>query len=793
MRAGGYLALLCLCLLPGTMQAQDDDRGYLTAFLEDNLSGAGRQVTITGFEGALSSTATIARLTIADDQGVWITLTDLSLDWSRSALLRGELSVNALTADTITIIRPPQTADDSALPAPEAAAFSLPELPVSVDIDQIAAARILLAPAVLGQAVEGRLQASASLNGGEGTAELVLERTDGTTGLLALTGAYSNTTGALALDLRADEAAGGLAATLLGLPGRPSVQARIAGTGRFDDFQADIDIGTDGETRLAGLVTLSATAEARRFSGQLSGNPAPLFLPDYAAFFGDDVALEITGRQTPAGLTEVSLLQIGTRTLDLTGSLTLAPDGLPLQINLAAALADPQGDPVLLPLPDGPETRVQTAQLDLAFDAARSADWQADLRIDGLSTPDLDAAALTLTGRGQIIADDAATGNRFDAMLSYAASGLAPRDPDLARALGAAIAGNATLGWQGNTDALTIPQLTLTGDGIALTANASVAGLTTGLETTGRLTLTTDDFARYSGLAGQPLSGAGTAAVAGAFVPLSGAFDGTIRLSGRDLGFGIAQLDALLQGTSQMTADLRRDETGLTLRDMALSTRGLTARASGTIATTGSALQADLDFTDLAVLGGPYRGALTAQASFAGTPADATLSLTGQGRAIALGQPEVDRLLAGTSDITLQGRLRDGGVDVTGLQVSAANLRATVSGRVDAARGHDLQADLDFPDLSVLGSGYRGGLTAQANFRGTPQTGQITLEGEGRSLALGQPEVDRVLAGRSTLFAQLALRDGLVQIDNARLANPQLSASATGLVEGDRRNLDVTA
>ena len=56
---------LCLAPLPGL--AQQSDRDYLTAFLEDNLSGAGRQVVITGFQGALSSQASLAELTIADD------------------------------------------------------------------------------------------------------------------------------------------------------------------------------------------------------------------------------------------------------------------------------------------------------------------------------------------------------------------------------------------------------------------------------------------------------------------------------------------------------------------------------------------------------------------------------------------------------------------------------------------------------------------------------------------------------------------------------------------------------
>ena len=49
--------MLCSLALAATLAtpaaAQDDDRGYLTALLEDNLSGAGRDVTITGFAGVL--------------------------------------------------------------------------------------------------------------------------------------------------------------------------------------------------------------------------------------------------------------------------------------------------------------------------------------------------------------------------------------------------------------------------------------------------------------------------------------------------------------------------------------------------------------------------------------------------------------------------------------------------------------------------------------------------------------------------------------------------------------------
>ena len=166
MRGGrAFLGVLAFCLLPIGAVAQEDDRDFLTGFLEDNLSGAGRQVTITGFAGALSSRATIERLTIADDAGVWLSLDGVVLDWSRSALLRGEVNVAELSAREIVLERVPE--GEEAPPSPEAGTFALPELPVSISIGRLAAERIVLGEAVLGEAIEGRLEASASLAGGE--------------------------------------------------------------------------------------------------------------------------------------------------------------------------------------------------------------------------------------------------------------------------------------------------------------------------------------------------------------------------------------------------------------------------------------------------------------------------------------------------------------------------------------------------------------------------------------------------------------------------------------------------
>ena len=100
-------AVLAAGLAAGPVAAQQSDKDFLTTYLQDNLSGAGRVVTVTGFAGALSSQATMAEMTIADDQGIWLTIKDARLDWSRSALLSGQVVIDQLTAGEIDLERLP--------------------------------------------------------------------------------------------------------------------------------------------------------------------------------------------------------------------------------------------------------------------------------------------------------------------------------------------------------------------------------------------------------------------------------------------------------------------------------------------------------------------------------------------------------------------------------------------------------------------------------------------------------------------------------------------------------------
>lgn len=759
MRRAGLTAAVFLAAGTAAL-AQTDDRGYLTAWLEDTLSDAGRQVVITGFEGALSARATAQRIQISDAQGVWITLDGVVLDWTRSSLLAGEVVVNELTADRIVLERWPQT-DDSALPDPEAAGFSLPELPVSVRIGQIAAEDIRLGPTVLGQPVGGRIRASLTLADGMGQATADLERTDdGPDGKVTLDASYANETGQLRLALDAREDAGGIAAGLLGLPGQPAVALTVLGSGTLDDFGGTARLESDGVERLAGPVSLGLDkAGARTFSARLEGDPAPLFLPAYAAFLGNRVALDLSGRRFASGGLELSQLSLSSQALMLAGRLTVASDGLPQSFDLKASVGLPDGQPVALPLPGPGVTRISGADLTLAFDAARDSGWSLAGTVEGLQTDSLTVADARLSGSGRI----GRTGGRpaVGGTVDFALTGAAPSDPGLALALGDAVRGNAVFSWRAGNDALSLPQLALTGDGYSLRAALAVESLSQALRTSGWVEADLADFARLSGLAGRPLGGSGQLRLEGEASALSGAFD--LALSARTQGLRLnqPQADRLLTGAATLTASVRRDETGTNLRALDFGAGSLRLTGSGKLATPGSTLEGQLDLGNLGDLGPGLGGSLTARFGFSGTPDQATIALDGTGQSLRIGQTQVDRVLAGRTQLTADVALTDGQAVLRHLDLQNPQLRLSAK----AAGGARLAVDGRLANLGLLVPEFPGPvtLTGSVEPRGARYAADLRLIGPGGIDGRIQGEADGAGANLSLRgTSQAAVANGFL-------------------------------
>jgi translocation and assembly module TamB len=730
--------LLAACLACGPALAQDDDRDYLTAFLEDTLSGAGRQVIVTGFAGALSSQATIERLTIADDQGIWLTLNGVVLDWSRSALLSGELNVSQLSAAEIIVERLPE-AEAGTLPDAEASGFDLPELPVSVTIDRIAADRIELGADVLGQPVTGTLEASMQLAEGNGRASLDLIRTgEGPRGAITLDASYSNASRALSLDLVAEEDAKGIVVDLLDVPGKPSASLRVQGEGVLDDFLANIVLATDGAERLKGTVALQAAQPSGyRLLADVAGDLAPLLAPDQVEFFGNRVALKLDARRAESGRTSVDKFDLSARSLALTGTAEIAADGLPDSFDVTGTLATPDGKPVVLPFVEA--TEVSRADFHLKALPGDTEGWTTEATLLGLVRPDLKLARVDLSGSGRI--GRTAAGNSFGGTFKALASGIVPTDPGLAEALGTEIGGSLRMHMLEGSGALQLSDIKANGAGLAASGALKIEGLDEAFLTSGRIVVEATDFARFSRLLGRKLGGAGRLEVSGSASRLSGFFDTTVRFDGTGLSLDVAEIDRLLADRSALTASVRRDEGGTALRSFDLAAQGLQAKASGTLSSKGSDLSGTISLADLSVLGPDYGGSVALEGQFTGTPEEGQLTFAGTGQSLRIGNREADKLLAGRSRLDASLALKDGAIQLQSVKLANPQLTATAKGEIKGGLS-TIDIDARLADLGLIVPEVKGPLTL---------AGTASQDAKGFSLNIagkGPGQINATVAGR---------------------------------------------
>ena len=752
---------------PAIAQTPEADRGFLVGLLEDNLSGAGRVVQIEGFAGALSARATIDTLTIADSSGVWFTMSDAVMDWDRSALLSGRLQITELSAAEVIVSRKPVL--DPELPKPEAAGFSLPVLPGSVDIERIGIARLSLSETLFGQGAIVALAGSMQLSGGAGATELAINRIDGSTGSLALTGSYSNSTRQLAVSLLLDEANDGIVANLLDLPGLPSVQLDLAGAAPIDEFTANVTLATDGERRLAGQVALSAQPESdapgapitRAFGADIGGNLAPVFLPKYQSFFGPDVRLKLRGQRAANGQLHIDDLSLNAQAIVARGQMVFAPNGWPQRLAITGRIGAADGSPVLLPLPNG-EKYVTAADFMFAYDEVLGETWSSELTLSGLSQADLKLQKVQLKGTGELSRGDNGKIGRGNGKIDLRASNIAFADPAMADAIGETLAGNIDFEWSDGAP-LKLENLDLSGSHYGLKGNVNLSGLTDRLNllATGAVTLYANDLTRFAALAKMDIGGAAELNIGGSSAFLGGEFDLKLAGSTRDLQFGNSLLDPLLLGPGEVSLSIARDATGTRLPNLDVSAAGLQASAFADVKSGGTSASFALTLPDLQMLDVNLAGAakLRGRAVQLGTKWDIDISGAGPGAATA-------KMLGTAVGETLQSLT----VEST-LQATVANLTpySRLAGR-DLAGGAGIGGEARYE-------------TASGNF-------SSKLDIEGANLAVGQSHLDQLLAGKSTLKIQ-ARREtpDLIVFDQIDVVTPQMSVDITGSVGPSRSRL----
>ncbi len=731
-----------MVLLASGAVAQEDDKDFLTRTIQNALSGAGRTVSIDGFSGALSSRASFDQMTISDDQGVWLTLEEVELDWNRSALLRGRLEVQALTAKRLSVPRLP-TAQEDNMPDPEAKPFTfptIPDLPVSVDVAKFEVEEIVLGAPILGEAAQMTLKATAKLNEDVVTLDIDAARTDGKQGAFKISANLTRSTNLLDLLVNLSEEQKGIISRTLKIPGEPSVDLTVAGQGPLSDFKTDIDLSTDGEQRLAGQVIVveqGATDDPdRRIQADLRGDVTALILSQYREFFGTDVALTLDALVQADGGLEVNDFALKAKSAELQGKITLNSDKWPSAIDISGTVESTESERVLLPVA-GASTYVRRVDLDVKYDADDGDAIEAKFDVDGLATEALaiDSTQLSLIGT---LAGAAGTVGTFNGDLEFATKGLTLTNAAISEALGKALSGRANIAYT-EGEPVQISGLDLSGTDYGLTGDLTINGPAENSLTQLKARLEATDISRFSALAGRELDGAANVDVAGQVKPLDGMFDLNINGLTRDLKVGITQADTLLAGETVLSLGASRDETGTFVRDLSLENAAITATGgaelrsdnsqarftakladiglvvpqySGPVTITATADQDTRGWTVDAVTDGPYNAALTAKGLATGP--NAALSFTAQVPEIKDFVP--DAPVAG--QIALDGTLRQSpeGWLIDTKATAPEGVTATVQGGLTPL---DIDFEANIPRVQAFAPQVIGPLTATGNLKQT--------------------------------------------------------------------------
>jgi len=787
------LAPLILVLglaVPPAAADTEEDIGLLAGLLQSYLSDAGRDVSIRGFVGALSSRATIQVLSISDGEGPWLILRDVVLDWNRAALFNRRVEVNELSAGEIHLLRMPDTGDDSALPSPTARPqFQVPELPVSVNLGEVRADRVIIEPAVTGQQAVFTLQGSMQLSGGQGTAQFSARRTDGQEGQFRFSGDFDNISRQLVLDLLLSEGSDGIAASLLGIPGRPALSLSVAGAGPISDFSADIRLDTDGQERVTGTIGITDTTpqddrpEGLHFVADIAGDLRPLMAAEMHPFFGSESRLRAQGARAESGAISLYELTFNTRTMRLVGRADLDASGMPRVVDLIADIAREDGAPVALP-GGGGEITLREAALNIEYDSSVSRDWLILAGIDQLNTPELSFARVDLEARGRLAppnGNGAEPGPLFEGVFDFAVLGMDATDPALQQALGSAVTGFMSVVWPGTDQPAEITGLAVEGETVVFSAH----GLLDGTTFDGFIEAEAPDLAAFSALAGRALGGRALFTSTGQTNLLTGALNLDLGLVTTGLSVDQREFDNLVAGESTIRAQVVRDQVGTVLRDFGLSAGALEIRAAGQHLPGDIHVYTRFDIADLTALGPGYSGQIGFDARLESDGERQTLRFDGLARDLALGDlPGADAvraLLRGETEISAEAMIDGDRITLQAASVDGPQIRLAAAGVWSEAET-DLALTLARLDIGGVLPRASGQLAGQMQLVGDAEARQLTLDiASDGPLRTGMAQIDPLIGQSLQLNAAVTLgADGAIAIDTARLDAQGLSVTATG-------------
>lgn len=597
---------------------QDDEKSAFIQYVEEQISSDNFRISLNGIEGTLSSDVSLQSITIADRNGIWLTISKPRLIWSRTSLLVGKLDVESLTAESIDVARLP--APDNSAPSAEAKPFSLPQLPVSVFLEKIAIDTVSIDQSVFGLASRVGVQGNLALDEQLLDVDLRIERQDGPGGSFAVIANYDD--GRQWLKLLADlqEPENGLFVNLLGIEDRPPVSLRANGDGPIADFAVQLGFDVREETILKGDLTLANVATGQRLDARLSGPLAKILPEQHRAFFGSTSQVATTAILQSDGIIDISSFAIKTGNLDLDGRARLLSDGFLSALQLDLSVLPLQAQKVRLPIASdstgSEETLLSTLQLNIDYDAEQQGGWTASLAALGIEHPDVAIENASLVASGTV----ANATDPIARQISFASrgqlQGVSFADPQASAAFGDGATFESQGSWQSGTP-LQLQQFELVAKALIL----ATTGQLEATRYTGNTRLSLLDLVAFSGLAGRDLAGSADLRLAGSTDFLIGGFDLKIEGSASNLALGMPTLDRILKSDLLLDGRVARNQDGIAFEAFRLGNREFHTSIDGRYASNFSDLALQAKIHDLQTISGQARG-----------PLDLSLSVKGGGK-----------------------------------------------------------------------------------------------------------------------------------------------------------------
>lgn len=283
--------LAAMLLAPGPLNARISLLGIKSALVQFaleriNVPGS-LEITVERLEKVEDDATDLVGLAVADRDGVWLRIERVSMGWVPGRLVRGELVITRLAATNVQVLRQPVFGGESppaAAPADGPVEIVWPRAPLTVAADGLALNGVTIAAGVLGeQAVAFNAEGSLRDEGDEQSATFSLTRTDAIAGKIRLNYLRDFAADTLRLKLDADEAPGGLVATLAGLPQGSAAEVHLDGEGPIFEWAGDLraaigDVGDlDGRIAVPSVQPAHVRLDVRaRAQGLVKESAAPL-------------------------------------------------------------------------------------------------------------------------------------------------------------------------------------------------------------------------------------------------------------------------------------------------------------------------------------------------------------------------------------------------------------------------------------------------------------------------------------------------------------------------------------